>query len=182
MLVDNCCIVLYALCMTYIPDDSIITQLPERLLAKIEVRSPEECWPWKGSTNGIYGQLSFESKHWVAHRLVYTLTHGPIEEGLEVMHVCDNPLCCNPAHLMVGTHIENMRQMADRGRRAKFYGMRRVDRRARKFYCEVCRAWLPLAKLSRMVRIERGKRIYLCEMHSARVSQDSPNSSQNLLT
>lgn len=51
-----------------------------------------------------------------AHRLSYEIHHGPIPGDLWVLHSCDNPPCCNPDHLTVGTNAVNMRQMGDRAR------------------------------------------------------------------
>ncbi|HLA60954.1 MAG TPA: HNH endonuclease signature motif containing protein [Nitrospiraceae bacterium] len=55
-----------------------------------------------------YGDISYRGEKWRTHRLIYTLAKGPIPDGMVVMHSCDNPPCCNPAHLKIGTHLENM--------------------------------------------------------------------------
>jgi DNA-binding XRE family transcriptional regulator len=52
-----------------------------------------------------------------AHRVAYEFGVGPIPDGLFVLHECDNPKCCNPAHLRVGTQAENIRQCVERGRK-----------------------------------------------------------------
>lgn len=75
-----------------------------------------QCWPWIGGAHTIYkdrGYFSFQGKRWLVYRLMYFLVHGDIptvdEHGrqLVVRHKCDNSLCCNPAHLELGTRSEN---------------------------------------------------------------------------
>jgi hypothetical protein len=79
--------------------------------------TPDGCWPFTGGLNhGGYGQLSVGRLHWIAHRLAYTLTYGPIPEGLLVLHACDSPPCCRPDHLWLGTHAVNSEDMAQKGR------------------------------------------------------------------
>ena len=65
-----------------------------------------------------YGRTWYDGGHIYAHRLAYMLAVGPVD-GWQVLHTCDNPKCCNPAHLELGTHAENMRQMRERGRASR---------------------------------------------------------------
>ncbi len=76
------------------------------------------CWPWRGSSGGDYGQfLAPDGSAHKAHRLAYELTHGStIMPGLLACHHCDNPPCCNPAHIFIGTRQDNARDMHRKGR------------------------------------------------------------------
>lgn len=77
---------------------------------------PDACWPWLGSRmlKG-YGAATLDGERG-AHRVAYALAAGAIPDGLHVLHACDSPPCCNPAHLSVGTCIDNSRDMRERGR------------------------------------------------------------------
>ena len=91
----------------------------KRLWEKIDRRGDHECWPWMACTgsNG-YGQLSCGGRMRLAHRLVFECEFGPIPKGLFVCHSCDNPPCCNPEHLSIGTPKDNLRDAAQKGRTA----------------------------------------------------------------
>lgn len=91
-----------------------------RLFAKIDKRGPDECWPWtaRSQVEG-YGYMTVSTGvNALAHRKVFELAHGPIPEGLDVCHHCDNPPCCNPAHLFSGTRTDNVRDSKAKGRHA----------------------------------------------------------------
>lgn len=97
--------------------------LRTRFWAKVNVQSPEECWEWQGSKRGgnrtpiPYGEIRVSNtKTLRAHRVAYELSVGPIPDGMSICHSCDNPLCVNPNHLWAGTHKDNMRDMAQKGR------------------------------------------------------------------
>lgn len=76
------------------------------------------CWSWTSSTSekGGYGFLSDRGEKVYAHRLSWELHRGPIPVGLWVLHSCDNPPCCNPEHLFLGTRTDNMQDAARKGR------------------------------------------------------------------
>lgn len=91
----------------------------ERLYRNILVTG-NECWEWQGQTaSSGYGQIKAFGKMVSCHRLSYELYSGPIPEGLEIMHSCDNKICINPDHLSAGSHQENMADMERKGRRVK---------------------------------------------------------------
>ena len=92
----------------------------ERFWSHVDVRGPDECWPWKLRCNiGGYGQFSIKAIPYPAHRVVYLLQHNA-DPGceLDVLHSCDNPPCCNPNHHHIGTALENNRERSIRGRSA----------------------------------------------------------------
>ena len=74
------------------------------------------CWPWSASLGDEgYGRVRYQGKEWRASRLAWALTHG--DPGpLCVLHHCDNPPCCNPNHLFLGTHKDNMQDSTRKGR------------------------------------------------------------------
>ncbi|WGH49556.1 hypothetical protein [Alishewanella phage vB_AspM_Slicko01] len=66
------------------------------------------CWNWNKSCNSAgYGQLTESKKYWLAHRYAYICKFGIISDDLIVRHKCSNSKCCNPDHLVLGTHKQN---------------------------------------------------------------------------
>lgn len=80
------------------------------------------CWPWLASRRGMvgYGQLRGDGgSKLLAHRVAYAATYGAIPDGLLVCHRCDNPRCCNPEHLFLGTAADNYADMVQKDRRPR---------------------------------------------------------------
>lgn len=91
--------------------------LTERFWAKVE--KGDGCWLWTGATSRRgYGSVTINGRSVATHRASYEAYHGPIPDGLHVLHSCDTPACVNPEHLRVGTRLDNMRDRAERGRHA----------------------------------------------------------------
>ncbi len=91
--------------------------LIERFWEKVDRRGPDECWPWTSGCNKHgYGRIRVAvGKVALAHRLAYELQHNDPEEQC-VLHECDNPPCCNPRHLFLGTRTDNHADMVSKGR------------------------------------------------------------------
>lgn len=98
-------------------------QLPMRFWEKVSKTNQHECWVWTASSTGVgYGGFRLNGKTQKAHRLAWTESNGPIPEGLNVCHRCDNRRCCNPAHMFLGTHADNARDRNMKGRQMKGRG------------------------------------------------------------
>lgn len=79
-------------------------------------KAGDGCWIWEGAKFGAYryGAIKVHGKNYRAHRYSYELFNGPIPDGKQVLHQCDVRECVNPTHLTLGTHKDNMREMAER--------------------------------------------------------------------
>lgn len=95
--------------------------LEVRFRRKFEEGTKEECWEWFGGKNGKgYGFIQQGGKgspNLLAHRLSYRIYKGPIPDGFNVLHNCDNPSCVNPNHLRAGTQSENIIESYAKGRK-----------------------------------------------------------------
>lgn len=94
--------------------------LRDRFLSHVSIsENLNDCWNWKGSTNRDgYSQFKIDGKLYYVHRVSFELFIGPIPEGQLVCHKCDNPGCCNPSHLFLGTPQDNMDDKVKKNRQS----------------------------------------------------------------
>jgi hypothetical protein len=110
--------------------------------ARVTRRGPDECWLWAAGRNSMIrgtvvipkklngiGQLlncTVRNRHMLAHRVAWALVNGQIPVGGQICHRCDNGLCCNPAHLYLGDHHDNMNDTVVRKRHSLLRAARRA--------------------------------------------------------
>jgi hypothetical protein len=107
-----------------IGDDEDMSNSPTDVFSFIQMKGKDECWPWTGPYGGRASDrrpyFQAAGRRRIAYRWVYELVHGELAEEALILHSCDrggHPIgCCNPAHLRVGTHDENMADMTSRER------------------------------------------------------------------
>jgi len=89
---------------------------PESFWNKVDKSA--DCWEWKGRRNPAgYGTVRYNQKSTVAHRVAYEMHFGAlIPPGMLICHKCDNPPCCNPDHLFLGTHSDNKQDSVRKNR------------------------------------------------------------------
>lgn len=96
--------------------------IADRFWGNVDVGDADACWEWRGYVNPDgYGRVrDDDGKLAGTHRVAYRLEHGSVPNSqtgdLRVLHHCDNPPCCNPAHLYLGTQKDNARDRSQRGR------------------------------------------------------------------
>lgn len=97
-----------------------MTSISERFWRKVNKQDKNACWEWTAALNNGYGWFNYSqeigSKH--AHRVAAELSGllTSINNGLHVLHKCDNPKCCNPAHFFLGTNADNVTDRGSKGR------------------------------------------------------------------
>lgn len=92
-----------------------------RFWSKVDIKDDiDKCWNWtKSLTIHGYGQFNIGDTNVISNRMAYTLSKGSIPNGLQVQHTCNNTRCCNPNHLILGNHSDNMKYMFKCGRQSE---------------------------------------------------------------
>lgn len=103
-----------------IPADFLTETQKQRLLSRL-VPAPSGCWEFQGASTKRYGVVNVGSgrkrRTMLAHRAMWAITHGHVPDDLHVCHTCDNPPCCNPDHLFLGTDFDNVQDCIAKGRK-----------------------------------------------------------------
>jgi hypothetical protein len=94
--------------------------IEDRFWASCPKGAPDSCWEWKGHRQPKgYGSIHQSHKVHMAHRIAYEIHFGPIPDNTQVLHKCDNPPCCNPNHLFLGSIADNMTDKTAKQRQAR---------------------------------------------------------------
>jgi hypothetical protein len=133
------------------------TPLAVRFARKLVIPSdPDACWGWMGTTDekgyGRIGRGGRGAGVCIASRVSYEIHIGPVPPGMWVLHHCDNPPCCNPRHLWLGTNQDNVDDMVRKGRQRSVGSP--GDRNGARLYPE---------------RIVRGEDLHLSKLDAAAV-------------
>lgn len=100
-------------------DPSRRQNLEGRYWPKVQVLGEDDCWMWSAKAKHPFGYGRMTAGRGVnlkAHQIAWTLENGPIPAGMCVLHECDEPSCCNPKHLFLGTKADNTEDMIGKGR------------------------------------------------------------------
>jgi hypothetical protein len=103
----------------YLNIPALTEQQTRNFWNKVQILDPDSCWEWQAHRDRDgYGSVKLSRKTYRATRVAYSLEFGDLRNDLGVLHKCDNPPCCNPNHLFLGTVLENNRDAKAKGRTA----------------------------------------------------------------
>lgn len=91
----------------YTPLPNFTTGDVGRFWSKVDIQKLRDCWNWLACIRAGYGRFRIQNCLFNANRVAYYLDTGIDPKFLRVCHTCDNPLCCNPQHLWVGSDVDN---------------------------------------------------------------------------
>ena len=103
--------------------------IKQRFWNKIRENFHTDCWEWLGTTTGNngYGSMRISTQETAyVHRLSYVMYKGKIPPDMKVLHTCDNPVCCNPNHLFLGTQLDNIKDRDMKGHCRNRYSVKQL--------------------------------------------------------
>ncbi len=107
-------------CPRAAPRHHLTQSVADRLFSRADKSGgPDACWPWMALRDKYnYGRIVIKRRHYRAHRIAYQISKPGLVDGLCVCHKCDNPPCVNPAHLFIGTNLDNRMDSVKKARHA----------------------------------------------------------------
>lgn len=124
-----------------------------RFWSYVNIKEVSDCWLWtKYPGRQRYGAFWIGKEQIAAHRYAYRSAFGEFDDKLMVLHKCDTPLCCNPGHLFLGTHIDNMRDAVNKDR---FYRHRICKRVWTRTLIRRIRESVPIQSASQTVKVSQ---------------------------
>jgi len=94
--------------------------LDDRFWSKVDIKGLNDCWEWTAYISPKRrGHCRVNGKFMEAHRAVGIDKYGPLPTNVLVRHTCDNTICCNPNHLLIGSAQDNVDDRESRNRGAK---------------------------------------------------------------
>ena len=91
-------------------------KLIDRFWKYVNISSEIDCWNWNSKKPDNYPSFRIKENMWGAHRVSWMIKNGFDPGEFHVLHTCDNKICVNPNHLVIGTHQDNMKDMLNKKR------------------------------------------------------------------
>lgn len=141
--------------------------LGERFQHYVSVAADDECWVWRGTVGRDgYGRISHQSKPLLTHRVAYEMHYKKSPAGMLVCHKCDNPPCCNPHHLFLGTAQDNRQDCVSKGRHARGTCSKLTEDDVTAIYTADTAAWGAASLLSKKYNVSQ---VTICQIRTSRI-------------